>query len=93
MPVLAKFSPSLNFQYVEKVFLTNRNPNDVYVPLDSLILKKNPQLHVANFFALAITIQICQVLGKGHKPKSRLDCIEKCSPKNQQKSYVHARVI
>ena len=90
MPVLAKFSPSLNFQYVEKVFLTNRNPNDVYVPLDSLILKKNPQLHVANFFASAITIQIC---GKGHKPKSRLDCIEKCFPKHPQKSYVHARVI
>ena len=83
----------MNCLYVEKVFSTNRNTNDVYAPPDSLILKTNPHLHVANFCASAITVQIGQVLGKGHNPNSWLDHIGKYSPENQQKIHSHARVI
>ena len=93
IPVLVNFPSGSNSLYVEKVFLTNRNPDDVYAPPDSLILKENPKLHVANFSASAITVQIRQVLGKGHNSNSWLDHIGKYSPENQQKIYAHARVI
>ena len=93
VPVLANFSSGSNCLYVEKVFSTNRNTDDVYAPPDSLILKRNPRLHVANFSASAITVQIGQVLGKGHNPNSWLDRIGKYSPENQQKIHAHARVI
>ena len=55
------------------IFSTNRNANDIYASPDSLILKTNPHLHVANFSASAIMVQIGQVLGKGHNPNSWLD--------------------
>ena len=93
VPVLANFPPGLNCLYVEKVFSTNRNADDVYALPDSLILKRNPHLHGANFSASAITVQISQVLGKGHNPNSWLDRIGKYSPENQQKIHAHARVI
>ena len=93
VPVLANFPSSSNCLYVEKVFSTNRNTDDVYTPPDSLILKTNPHLHVVKFSASAITVQIGQVLGKGHNPNSWLDHMGKYSPENQQKIYAHARVI
>ena len=46
VPVLANFPSSSNCLYVEKIFSTNRNADDVYVPPNSLILKTNPCLHV-----------------------------------------------
>ena len=93
VPVLANFPAGSNCLYVEKVFSTNRNADDIYAPPDSLILKKNPRLHVANFSASAITVQTGQVLGKGHNPNSWLDRMGKYSPENQQKIHAHARVI
>ena len=93
VPILANFPSSLNCLYVEKVFSTNRDADNVYAPLDSLILKTNPRLHIVNFSASAITVQISQVLGKGHNPNSWLDCMGKYSPENQQKIHAHARVI
>ena len=93
VPVLANFPSSSNCLYVEKVFSTNRNADDVYAPPDSLILKTNPHLHVANFSASAITVQIGQVLRKGHDLNSWLDRIGKYSPENQQKIHAHTQVI
>jgi hypothetical protein len=89
VPILANFPSGSNCLYVEKVFSTNQNTNDVYMPPNSLILKKNPCLHVVNFSASAITVQIGQVLGKGHNPNSWLDRMGKYSPENQQKIHVH----
>ena len=43
VPVLANFPSGSNCLYVEKVFSTNRNADDVYTPPDSLILKRNPR--------------------------------------------------
>ena len=93
VPVLANFLSHSNCLYVEKVFSTNRNSDDIYMPPDSLILKKNPHLHIVNFSASTIMVQIGQVLRKGHNPNSWLDCMEKYSPENQQKIHAHARVI
>jgi hypothetical protein len=93
IPILANFPKGSNCLYVEKVFSTNRNPDDVYTPPDSLIMKSNPRLHVANFSATATTIQIGQVPGIGHNTNSWLDRMGKYSPENQQKIYVHAKVI
>ena len=88
--ILANFPSGSNCLYVEKVFSTNRNTDDVYTLPDSLILKTNPRLHIANFLASAIMVQIGQVLRKGHNPNSWLDRIGKYSPENQQKIHVHA---
>ena len=93
VPVLANFPSGLNCLYVEKVFSTNRNPDDVYAQPDSLILKKDPKLHVANFSATSITIQTGQICRIGHNPNSWLNRIGKYPPENQQRIYVHARVI
>src|ERR1700691_48564 len=89
VPVLTNFPSGLNCLYVEKVFSTNRNPDNVYAPPDSLILKKEPKLHVANFSATSVTIQIGQILRIRHNPSSWLDCIGKYSSENQQRIYVH----
>ena len=90
VPILTNFPSELNCLYVEKVFSTNPNADDIYVPPDSLILKKNPHLHVANLSASTITVQVNQVLGKGHNPNSWLDHMGNYSPENQQKIHVHA---
>ena len=82
VPILANFSSGLNCLYVEKVFSTNRNADNIYTPPDSLILKKNPHLHVA---ASAITVQIGQVLRKGHNPNSWLDHMGKYSLRTSRK--------
>ncbi len=93
IPILANFPKGSNCLYVEKVFSTNRNPDDVYAPPDSLILKSNPRLHVANFSATSSTIQIGQVLGIGHNPNNWLDRIGKYSQEKQQKIYAHAKLV
>ena len=93
VPVLANFPNGSNCLYVEKVFSTNRNPNNIYTPPDSMILRKNPKLHVANFSATSVTVQVGQILGIGHNPYSWLDRIGKYSPKNQQKIHAHAKVV
>ena len=93
VPVLANFPSGSNCLYVEKVFSTNWTADYVYVPPDSLILKKNPRLHVANFSASAIMVQIGQVLEKGHNPNSWLDHMGKYSLENKQNSRVHTQVI
>ena len=93
VPVLANFPSGLNRLYVEKVFSTNQNTDDVYALPDSLILKKNHRLHIVNFSASAITVQIGQVLRKGNNPNSWLDQMGKYSPENQQKIHAHTQVI
>ena len=91
--VLANFPSGSNCLYVEKVFSTNRNADDVYAPPNSLILKKNPRLHIANFLASTIMVQIGQVPGKRHNMNSWLDRMGEYSSENQQKIHVHAQVI
>ena len=85
VPVLAHFPNGLNCLHVEKIFSTNRNLDDVYVPPDSLILRKNSKIHVANFSATSVMVQVSQILGIGHNPNSWLDHIRKYSFENQQK--------
>ena len=93
VPVLTNFPSGSNCLYVEKVFSTNRNTDDIYMLPDSLIPKKNPRLHVATFSASASIVQISQVLKKGHNPNSCLDHMGKYSPENQQKIHAHTQVI
>jgi hypothetical protein len=82
--VLANFPVGSNHLYIEKVLSSNRNPDDLYTPPDSLISKKNPKLHVANLSATTVTIQVGQVLRIGHNPSTWLDRIGKYSPKLTQ---------
>ena len=50
-------------------------------------------MHVANFSATAVTIQIGQVLGIGHNPNTWLDRTGRYSPERQQRINAHATVI
>ena len=93
VPILTNFPSGSNCLYVEKVFSTNQNADNVYAPPNSLILKENPHLHVANFSASVIMVQVSLVLGKGHNPNFWLDHMGKYSPENQQKIHAHAQVI
>ena len=93
IPVLANFPTGSNYLYVEKVFSSNRNPDDFYTPPDSLIAKGNPKLHVANFSATTVTIQTGQVLGIGHNLNTWLDRMGKYSLEGQQRINAHATVI
>jgi hypothetical protein len=93
VPFLANFPSGSNCLYGEKVFSTNRNADDIYALPNSLILKKNAHLHIVNCSASAITVEIGQVLQKGHNLNSWLDHMRKYSPENQQKIHVHAQAI
>src|SRR6202790_3543309 len=90
IPVLANFPAGSNHLYVEKLFSSNRNQDDLYTPPDSLITKG---LHIANFSATAVTVQIGQVLGIGHNLNTWLARMGKYSPESQQRIGAHATVI
>ena len=48
VPVIANFPEKSDSLFVEKVFSSNRNLEDVYAALDSLIDKENLILQVSN---------------------------------------------
>ena len=73
VPVLANFKEAATFLYIEKVFNSNRNLEDIYAAPDSLITKENPILQVSNFSTTAVTIQVGQILGKARNPDNWLD--------------------
>ena len=75
IPVLANFPTGVNSLYVEKVFSTHRNENDIYVPPDSLISRNNPKIHVSNFSTSPVVISVGQVLGIGRNPGSWLSMV------------------
>lgn len=93
VPVLARFPKDSNSLYVEKAFSTNRNSDDIYAPPDSLISKDQPVLHVANFSANAVTLQVGQVLGTGHNPNSWLDRLSGKLPEKQKQMYAYANLV
>ncbi|KZP07061.1 hypothetical protein FIBSPDRAFT_902340 [Athelia psychrophila] len=61
------------FIYVEKVFTTHHNTEDMYAAPDSFISKDHTKLHIANFSTSNITIQPEQVLGTARNPRAWLD--------------------
>ena len=73
VPVLANFKESATCLYVEKVFNSNRNLEDIYAVPDSIITKEIPILQVSNFSTPAVTIQVGQILGKARNPDNWLD--------------------
>ena len=93
IPVLANFPTGVNSLYVEKVFSTHRNENDIYAPPDSLISRNNPKIHVSNFSTSPVVISVGQVLGIGRNPGSWLSRMEKFSLEQQQEINNHGRLI
>ena len=73
VPVLANFRETATCLYIEKVFNSNRNLEDIYAAPDSLISKENPILQVSNFSTTAVTIQVRQILGRARNPDNWLD--------------------
>src|SRR6202453_345676 len=93
VPVLANFPDKSTSLYVEKVFSSNRNLEDVYAAPDSLICKKDPTLQVSNFSLAAVTVQVRQVLGKARNPDNWLDRRNKYSEDALQHMETHAQLI
>jgi hypothetical protein len=93
VPVIANFPEKSDSLFVEKVFSSNRNLEDVYAAPDSLIDKENPILQVSNFSSTAVTVQVGQVLGKARNPENWLDRPSKYSEDALQRAGAHANLI
>ena len=73
VPVICTFPPGCNSMYVERMFHSNRDMEDIYAALDSLVSRDNPFLHMANFSSFPVTIQTEQIIGKAKNHSSWLD--------------------
>ena len=82
-----------NSLFVEEIFSSNQNLEDVYAAPDSLIDKENPILQVSNFSSTAVTVKIGQVLGKARNPENWLDRPSKYSEDTLQRAGAHANLI
>jgi hypothetical protein len=91
--VIANFPEKSDSLFVEKVFSSNRNLEDVYAAPDSLIDKENLILQVSNFSSTAVTVQVGQVLGKARNPENWLDRPSKYSEDALQHAGAHANLI
>ena len=93
VPVLANFKESATCLYVEKVFNSNRNLEDIYTAPDSIITKENPILQVSNFSTTAVTIQVRQILGQARNPDNWLDRSNKHSEDALRQAEAHVKLI
>ncbi|KAJ3979040.1 hypothetical protein F5890DRAFT_1421900, partial [Lentinula detonsa] len=80
--------------FIEKLFTTNRNEEDVYGAPDTIIREsENPRIPVANFSEEAITINKGQLLGNGHDADRWLDQARKIPTEDQRRFETQARVL
>jgi hypothetical protein len=93
IPVLANFPDKSTSFYVEKIFNSNQNMEDVYAAPDSLIAKGNPVLQVSNFSTTVVTVQVGQVLGKARNLENWLDRPNKYPKEALQCAETHAWLI
>ncbi len=93
IPVKANFPEGFDQLYVEKIFNTPRNPEDVYAPPDTIISKSAATIHVANFSSSPITIEQGQPLGTGHNPRYWLDNPAKVGDPLRTQVEAHAHLI
>src|SRR6202453_3236092 len=93
VPVLANFPDKSTSLYVEKIFNSNRNLEDVYAAPDLLICKEDPMLQVSNLSLMAVTVQVGQVLGKARNPDNWLDRCNKYSEDALQHMETHTQLI
>src|ERR1700683_3612448 len=93
VPVLMNFPDKSTSLYVEKVFSSNKNLEDVYATPDLLICEKDPTLQVSNFSSAAVTVQVGQVLGRARNPDNWLDRHNKYSEDTLQHMETHAQLI
>ena len=93
VPVLANFKEAATCLYIEKVFNSNRNLEDINAVPDSLITKENPILQVSNFSTTAVTIQVGQILGKARNPDNWPDQPNKHSKDALRQAEAHANLI
>ena len=91
--VVANFPDKLDSLYVEKVFFSNRNLENIYSAPDSLIMKEKHILQVSNFSSTAVTLQVGQVLEKAKNPENWLDRHNKYLKEALQRTEAHAQLI
>ena len=91
--MLANFPENSTSLYVEKVFNSNQNLEDIYAAPDLLISPERLVLQVSNFSSAAIVIQVGQVLGRARNPDNWLDRHDKYSEEALQQAKAHAMLI
>ena len=91
--VVANFPDKLDSLYVENVFSSNQNLEDISTAPDSLIMKEKPILQVSNFSSTTATLQVGQVLEKARNPENWLDRCNKYSKEALQCTKAHAQLI
>jgi hypothetical protein len=93
VPVLANFKDAATYLYIEKVFNSNRNLEDICAMPDSLITKENPILQVSNFSMTTVTIQVRQILGRARNPDNWLDQPNRHSEDALRQAEAHVKLI
>lgn len=93
IPVTANVPAKAEAIFAEKVMTTNREIEDVYGPADSIISKRNPGLHVANFSKLPVTISSGQELARAQQLETWLDKIERYSNEERGRINTYANLL
>jgi hypothetical protein len=93
VPVLATFLEKSQSLYVEKVFNSDQNLEDIYATPDSPINKERPVLQVSNISSVAITIQVVQALEKVRNLDNWSDRPSKYSERSLQYAEAHTQLI
>lgn len=82
--VCVDFDNPTSTLFIERSFISNGNPEELYGTTDTLINRSDSQLFVSNFSKNTITILTGQVLGLARNPSSWLDKEGKFSESQRQ---------
>ncbi|THH19755.1 hypothetical protein EUX98_g8715 [Antrodiella citrinella] len=91
--VSAKFPVQDASLYVEKIFNSPRNEDDVYAAPDTLITKLHPYLHISNFSDSTLTLEKGQAVGMARDPSTWLDHQSRFSKERYGHITAHAQLI
>ena len=91
--VCVDFDNPTSTLFIERLFISNGNPEELYGTTNTLINQSDSQLFVSNFSKNTITILTGQVLGLARNPSSWLDKEGKFSESQRQDAEKRARLI
>lgn len=91
--VETEFPEGCNEFYLERMFTSNRNEDDIYGIPDTLISRQNPCIAVSNFSNDLVRISKGQLIGNAHELQAWLDQHKDFSPKKLEEARKQVRVL